>query len=61
MEGEVRRTLEGVGEEKITTRIRKTGPHLLAEVEDETVWSNNCSEKERTGFAKKRITTRMST
>ena len=61
MEREVRRTLEGVGEKEITARIRKTGLHLLAEVEDETVWSSNCSKKERTGFAKRRIATRMNT
>ena len=61
MEGETRRTLEGVGEDTIATGIRETGPHSFAEIEDETMWSNNCSDKGRTGFAKKRIATRMST
>ena len=59
MEREVHGTLEDVGEEdRITARTPKTRLHLLAEIEDETVWSHVCSSKTRTGFAKKGFATR---
>ena len=60
MEREVHGTLEDVGEEDwITARNPETRLHLLAEIEDETVWSHVCLSKARTGFAKKRFATRM--